>query len=163
MDRAQASQIKPKRQLGEPGDMVGPFFPMIGELSHRHRMLPDIFPDVGPQEVPLVVGQMVVDRVVFMIAHDRQCIARGDHATNDLKNAPDRRSAVHVVAEENHLPTRRVIPGASSFLIAQSPEQPFQRFGVSVDVADEIDTDKAEGPIGLSILKRKMGVLGEHL
>ena len=138
VDRAQAAQIQPQRESGEPPKVVFPFVLESPELGQSRGVLFDILRHPGTQPVAICSALMVEQRIVFMVAHDGLGVVVLDHVPHNLEDARDPRAAVDEVAEEQSLPPLGVVPDSLGLLVAELAEQCFERIRVAVDVADDV-------------------------
>ncbi|GAA5134263.1 hypothetical protein GCM10023213_05650 [Prosthecobacter algae] len=73
-----------------------------------------------------------------MVAHDGQRIASLHHASHGVQHLADSRTAVNVVAQEDHLSPFRVAVGVAVWPVAQVLEETGQFPMLAVNVSDEV-------------------------
>ena len=77
------------------------------------------------------------DGIEFVVAHHGQRSARFHHGADQFHRAPLRWPAVDEVADENGR-SLAVAPGAVRGRVIHFSQQRFQRFGVAVEIADDV-------------------------
>ncbi|MOA33665.1 hypothetical protein D3C78_1549780 [compost metagenome] len=77
------------------------------------------------------------ERVEFVVAHDAQSLARGDHVVHPMQRLADARPAVDDIAEEQRLPAW-MPPYPAVQPVTESFQQPVEGVGAAMDVADQV-------------------------
>lgn len=80
------------------------------------------------------------NRVVFVIAHDREGVIGFDHRTDDFEDFPDRRASVDKIADEDGLPVRMSVSPTMP-TVSHVGKQGSKFRSMAVNIANDVVTN----------------------
>jgi hypothetical protein len=140
MHHTQAFQVEIEQQRLEPGDVFARQLAALPDLLQAGLMLPSVLVAMRAQ---MLAGLVRVRRrpghsIELMAAHHGDRRACVNHCACDPHRLDLVWAAVDEVAEEYHLALLRVWPDAAVLPMAEGIEQSLQRFGMAVNIADQV-------------------------
>ncbi|MNE30865.1 hypothetical protein D3C80_1244050 [compost metagenome] len=142
VDHAEAPGIEEQRHFLEPAEEIVPVGRMPLELLQGFANQPCM-----PRRVLADIGTAAArrrrsgpaERVEFVVTHDAQGLARGDHVVHPVQRLADARAAVDDIAEEQRLPAW-MSPYPAVQPITEGFQQPVEGVGAAVHIADQVIT-----------------------